>query len=90
MDQSYKYNDIHITINKIVFGQLTKDGSISVSNVGWFLSTALKHKSVASAKFSWHKNAHGSKQESKCSLSDKSHGSLCDKEWLSKLCHNNY
>lgn len=87
MYQLYKYENIHITINKIFFNQLTKDGSISVSNVGWFLSTALKQRSVASAKFSWHKNAHGSKQESKCSLSDKSHDSLYDKEWLSKL-HN--
>ena len=64
---------------------LTKQGSISASNTGWFLSTALKYKSVASAKFSWQRNAHGSKQESKCSLSDSSHDNLCDKEWPSKL-----
>ena len=51
---------------------ITKHGSMSVRRAGLFFSTAFKHISVASANVSWHKNAHGSKQESRCSLSDNS------------------
>lgn len=72
-------------LNNKYMVELTKVGSMSVSRDSWFSSTARRQIKAASLYCRRQRNAKSWKQLLRCSLSDKSHDSFCERVCPSRL-----